>query len=53
MPTDVLVEEMIEEEQLVLALKASMDTAPEERAALLANFIYDKAPADLPISLFS
>lgn len=42
LPTNVPVEEMIEDEQFALVLKASMDTALEERAGRVASFIYDR-----------
>lgn len=44
-------EGLSEKDQLVLALKAFIDMTLEERAALVASFVYDKAPGNLPISL--
>lgn len=44
-----LVGELIEEEQLSVALKASKDIALEERATRVASFIYDRAPGNLLI----
>lgn len=35
---------------MAIALKASEDTALEEQAALVASFIYNRAPGSLPIS---
>lgn len=52
-PADVPVEEMTVEVQLALALKASEVTTLEERVVQVASFIYDTAPGDQPIFLFS
>lgn len=49
---DVLVEGLGEEEQLAIALKASIDTALEEHAARVASFIYDRIPGSLPFRFF-
>lgn len=42
-----LVEGLSKEEQLALALKASMDTAREEQAERVVSFIHDRAPGNL------
>lgn len=39
--------ELIEEEHLALALKASMDTALEEQAARAAGILFDDTPGFL------
>lgn len=46
------VEGLNEEEQLVLAIKASVETALEEQVARMARFIYDRALGSLPIYIF-
>lgn len=40
-------EGMGEEEQLAIALKASVDIALEEQPTRVASFIYDRAPGNL------
>lgn len=42
---DVPMEGLDEEEQLAIALKASVDTALEEEAARVGSFIYNRAPS--------
>lgn len=43
-PTDIPIKGFSKEEQLALALKASMDAIPIEQAARVASCIYDRAP---------
>lgn len=40
-PTNIPMEGLSEEEQMALALKASMDRIREEQATQIASFIYD------------
>lgn len=47
-----LVEGLNEEEELALALKASVDIALEYQEAQVASFIYDRASGNLPVSVF-
>lgn len=42
--------ELIEEEALSLALKASMESAMKERAARIASSLFDDVPGTFPVS---